>query len=117
MLNLLKQANSDFFAAGIPMFIFWAIAMHKATVVSVTKLLKLGIRGMTYAAHFFVINHLEELERETGFEPATSTLARLRSSQLSYSRIYLAILANFSYKINKIHSLMLNKLINFRQII
>ena len=26
------------------------------------------------------------MERETGFEPATSTLARLRSSQLSYSR-------------------------------
>ncbi len=27
-----------------------------------------------------------KVERETGFEPATSTLARWRSSQLSYSR-------------------------------
>ena len=26
------------------------------------------------------------MERKTGFEPATSTLARLRSSQLSYFR-------------------------------
>jgi hypothetical protein len=29
-------------------------------------------------------------KRVTGIEPATSTLARLRSSQLSYTRIWLA---------------------------
>ena len=29
------------------------------------------------------------MERTTGFEPATSTLARLHSSQLSYVRIYM----------------------------
>ena len=30
---------------------------------------------------------LKLVERETGFKPATSSLARMRSSQLSYSRI------------------------------
>ena len=31
-------------------------------------------------------NRRAGVERKTGFEPATSTLARLRSSQLSYFR-------------------------------
>ena len=31
-------------------------------------------------------------ERETGLEPATSSLARRRSSQLSYSRAYTCII-------------------------
>jgi hypothetical protein len=36
----------------------------------------------------------EQMERETGFEPATFSLARRRSSQLSYSRFQLLKIAS-----------------------
>jgi hypothetical protein len=47
---------------------------------------------------FFLLPY--KLKRETGFEPATSTLARLRSSQLSYSRIVNAHRRNFRHLAN-----------------
>ena len=35
---------------------------------------------------FHIVMHLKTLVRAKGLEPSTSTLARLRSSQLSYAR-------------------------------
>jgi hypothetical protein len=61
--------------------------MDCSTATSMLRVYQFRHLGLKFCIHY---------ERETGLEPATFSLARRRSSQLSYSRFFIVNVRDFS---------------------